>query len=52
MFTKEEIIFIGNVIQQLTFKPGNSDQLLMAEGIINKINGNLSEQKEVKSELV
>ncbi len=47
-FAQEELIFIGNILSQLTFKAGQSQQVAMCESIIEKIKVVLPqpEQKE------
>ena len=36
-FTKEEILLINQVLNQVHFKPGQSDLLLIVESIIKKL---------------
>ena len=43
-FTKEELDMIKNILTNLTFKIGSSEQMMLAERIVNKI------QKEEEEE--
>ncbi len=47
-FSQEELVFIGNILGQLTFKAGQSQQVVMCESLIEKIKVVLPqpEQKE------
>ena len=49
-FTEQELRLIGNTMTQLTFKAGQSPQVLMVENIINKIKIKLPTEPEAKEE--
>jgi hypothetical protein len=46
-FTKEELLFILSIMNQLNFKPGQSKMMFMAEDLINKISDHLKIKEEV-----
>lgn len=48
-FTSEELHFIANLMNQISWKPGQSVGLAMAESVIKKCNVDL-EQKTTEAE--
>ena len=51
-FTVQELQFIGSLINSISFKPGQSQQLATAENIIGKINKILPKPEDEKTKTV
>lgn len=45
-FTKEEIVFLVQTLTQVSFKPGQSNALILAETIINKCTEKLQSEAQ------
>jgi len=50
-FTLEELGFIGQILQQVSFKTGQSRAVILSESIINKCNEKLK-QKQIKEDTI
>ncbi|MCP4075190.1 MAG: hypothetical protein GY744_03270 [Gammaproteobacteria bacterium] len=49
-FSAKELQFVQRILSQLSFKPGGSEQIIISESIIQKIEAKLSEFETIDSE--
>ena len=53
MFTQDELMFIARIVSQVQFKAGQSNELIMAESIVEKCQSSVigngdKQEKELK----